>query len=128
MKKQILFLALFLSIGISQLSAQNFVNLLKSGEYEELATYFSNTVKIEFNRDKKVLPKAKALKLLKSRMEEFQPVSWEKMHKGSSGDKNSGYVIAKTFNADNEGLRIFIHLEDGNNKKTISGIRIRKLL
>lgn len=128
MKKQILILTLFLGFGTTQLAAQNFIKLLKTGEYAELSEHFSETVKVELDRDKKRVSKERAIKMLQTRMEKFQPVKWETMHKGSSEDKNSGYLIAKVYNANNKGLRVFIHLEEGRSSKRISGIRIRRLL
>jgi len=128
MKKSFLILAMFLGLGTIQLSAQDFIQFLKSKDYTQLSEHFSSTVKVEFDRKKKNVSKTQALTLIQDKLESFQPVRWETLHKGSSEDKNAGYLIAKAFNAAGEGLRIFIHLEDGSDAKRISGLRVRNLL
>jgi len=110
------------------MNAQNFFEILKSGNYAELTQHMESSVKVEFNRDKKQLSKNAATDLIAEKLTEFQPVKWEIMHNGSSENEDSSYTIAKAYDKQNNGLRFFIHLEDGAESKTISAIRIRKLL
>jgi len=83
---------------------------------------------MEFNRKKSFVSKSKAIDMLEAELQSFNPSQWESMHQGTSDDKNASYLIAKVYNQENEGLRIFVHLEQEAGKRTISGIRIRKLL
>jgi len=128
MKKLIISFIFFLCLGSINLSAQDFVKILEAGNYTELVQHFNSKVKMELNRDKKVVSKSKAIDMLENEMTSFNPTRWESMHQGSSDDDKASYLITKVYNQAGDGLRIFIHLEKGQNKKTISGIRIRKLL
>ena len=128
MKKLILSLTLFASLALTQLNAQDYVKLLKTGQYQELAQYFSSQVKIEVDRNKKVLSRDKAVDMLQSKLESSGIVKWETMHKGSSEEENANYLIVKAHSSDQKGLRIFFQLDGGNGNKQISAIRVRPLL
>jgi len=128
MKKLIILLAIFSVSTFGELTAQDYVQLLKTQQYDKLETYLSPQVKVEINRDDKVLSRDRAIARLKEKLETFNIVKWEKMHNGTSNTEDSGYLIVKAFDKENNGLRIFFYLEEKNGQKNISAIRVRKLL
>ena len=109
-------------------SAQNLTGLLKSGDYETLATHFDHEVNIEFKRDRETLSRTQAIKKIKNKMRAFRPVKWEDMHKGKADNTEDNYFIVKVYNAKNEGLRIFIHVEEIGGVKKVCSVRFRSLL
>lgn len=117
-----------LSIFSINTSAQSFTGLLKSGEYAELAKHFDHEVNIEFKRDRETLSRGSAIKKIENRLTKFGPVKWEDMHKGKANNTEDNYYIVKAYNAKNEGLRIFMHVEEIDGEKKICSVRFRRLL
>ena len=128
MKNQLLLLIFSFGMLTGSLQGQDFIGLFKSGVYEELKSHLKDQVKLEIDRDKKVVSRNEAIKAVKNKMEEFKAIEWEAMHNGSSSTSGSKYLIAKVYNERKEGLRFFLHLENINGVQKISAIRIRKLL
>ena len=118
---------LFLFLG-QEVSAQDFIGLLQSNAFNKLETHLNTTVNIEIRRKKSTVSKTKAIGLLRAHLEEFKPVKWEVMHKGNNEESNDKYVIANIYNAEENGIRMFMHVESINGKSKVSSIRIRKLL
>lgn len=127
LRNKILNLLLILTLSVTGYS-QDFIQLLENGDYENLSHHLDTEINIEFNRNKETLSKSKAIELLSSKMSDFKPVKWEKMHRGNSSDKEDDYIITKIYNSNNEGLRLFIHIEEISGEKKICSMRFRKLL
>lgn len=117
-----------LSLFSLNTNAQNFTGLLKSGNYAALSTHFDHEVNIEFKRDRETLSRRNAIAKIEKRMAEFGPVKWEDMHKGNADNSEDNYFIIKAYNAKNEGLRIFMHVEEIDGEKKICSVRFRRLL
>lgn len=118
----------FITPCINSLDAQDFMEMLKEGQYEELVKHFDHEVTVEFKRDRQTMSKQKAIEDIKARLNKFGPISWETMHKGKSDSTEDNYIIAKVYNNKKEGLRIFLHIEEISGSKKICSIRFRPLL
>lgn len=122
--KFIIAILLFLSFGT--LSAQNISDAFSNKDYAAINSLLSPTVSVKIGTGEKASGAAKGLKLIEKVLSEFQPVRLESRHKGSSEGADSDYLIVKLFNAENEGLRIFIHLESKGDSKHICDVKMRK--
>lgn len=118
---------LFISAS-SDLVSQDFIKMIKESNYTELKANSNPSIKLELERKKSNKKAETALALLKEKLVSFNPVRWESMHDGSSESKDSKYQITKIYNAEGEGLRLFIAIDSENNSKKLSSIRLRKLL
>lgn len=120
-------LAIGLSFTATGLSGQDFIELFKTQDYEELSITLSEDVNLKMDDGSKVNGSKAVLSALKKRLGNFTPTTVETKHKGSSDARKTDYLIAKLFNAEGEGMRIFIHLENSPNGKKICDIKLRDL-
>lgn len=124
----ILFIAsLFLGYAQNML-AQDFIGLLEASDYKTLSYHMDHEVNVEFNRERQTLSRKDAVVSVKNKLKKFGPVKWEALHKGKADNREDNYLITKVYNSNNEGLRIFIHIEEIDGQKKICSIRFRKLL
>lgn len=107
---------------------QDFVKYLEDADFQGFSKHLNESVVLQFNREKETVSKAKATELIRQRINRFNPVKWELMHRGVSEQKQGRYVIAKMYNDKEEGMRLFIYLEGKEGNKKISSLRFRKLL
>jgi len=128
MKNLTIAFSLFFVLGISLPSfGQDYEAILKNKEFAKLGWHLDNEVSVQFNKNKRLVPKKKAIQLLRQNLSDFGPVKWETMHKGASNKQNSNYVILKFYNANDAVARLFLHLEGKGKTKKITAIRLRKL-
>lgn len=127
MKNQILGILVisFLSTGI--LSGQDYLKLFKSQDYSKISEVLSHDVKVKIDRNTRVSGRKDATIALKAFLTKFNPVKIEAKHKGSRINGNSNYIVGKLFNANNEGVRLFINLENGQNGKVICDLKVKTL-
>lgn len=118
---------LLLCFSLTGLQAQNYENYLKSKDFEGISRYFDSELDVQLSRDKLRVSKAKAVQMLKENLNSFKPVKYETMHQGASGGDGANYVIIKLTNAQNESVRLFLHMEGTGATKKIVSIRIRSL-
>lgn len=129
MKNISIILTLVLTICfVGNTGAQDLIQILKDKNYSAIEGHMQSKVKVEIDRKKEVLTSAKALQLLKKKLEDFSPVKYEPVHKGTSEGNDGKYTIAKIYNQNGDGLRVFISMDTDSGSKKISSIRIRKLL
>jgi len=110
------------------LSGQGYFDYFKAGDFEAIKVRLNDEVNIQINREKKTVSSQKAIEILKNQYNSFHPVKWEVLHLGESEDEDAKYFIAKMFNAQDEALRLFVHMEGNGASRKISSIRFRKLL
>lgn len=118
----------FSMISLSDISAQNFLRLLKNNNYSALLNHTNSKVKLEIDRKKQTKSAKAAIKIIEEKLNAFKPVNWERIHKGTSEGKDANYMIAKIYNQEGEGMRLFLSIDNDGGKRKISSIRIRELL
>lgn len=118
----------FLLSYSGNLKAQDFIALLEKADYKTLSVHMDDEVNVEINRDRQTLNRGDAIAKVRSKLKRFSPVKWEAMHQGKADNKEDNYLITKVYNSKDEGLRIFIHIEEIDGQKKICSIRFRKLL
>ena len=116
----------FLSVG--SIAAQTHFDNLKNRNYTAIANKMAPKVNVQINRKKKLVSKEKAIQMLRTRLEEFNPIEWKLLHRGESEAENGRYMIAALTNEAGEGIRLFIQVEKSTNGPQISSVRIRKAL
>ena len=102
--------------------------LLKKYDKDGFAQLFSKNVKVEIDRKKTINGQIKAAKIISDKLRAFGPVRWESMHKGSAEGKDDNYFVTEVYNKNNDGMRIFVHLEKDSDSKKIRSVRFRKVL
>jgi len=115
----------FLSTGL--LSAQDFLEIIKNQDYEQISQYMSNDVSIKIDKNKRVKGNKVGVNSLRTYLTNFKPSKVESSHKGSEIRGDSNYIVGKLYNAKNEGIRVFINLENGQNGKVICDLKIKAL-
>ena len=118
----------FLFLGSLDLKSQDYRQLFTDKAYKRIQNHMDATVDIELRRNKSTVSSAEAIRMIRERLDVFAPVSWEKMHSGSTEENSARYLILKATNANDEALRIFIHLKEVDGQKKISSIRFRRAL
>lgn len=102
------------------------VKAFKNQDYTAIEAMLSPDVTVKVNSKTKITGKKKGLIAIKKALTAFSPTRMEMRHKGSAEAKDNNYLIAKLINADDEKMRVFIHLENGPNGKHICDIKIRR--
>ena len=113
---------------VSNSYTQDYESLLKTKQFANIKQYMAEEVNVQFGQSKRLVSKEKAIQLLRQNLNEFGPVRWETLHQGASNEKNANYVILKLYNQDDEGVRLFLHLEESGQAKKITALRMREIL
>lgn len=117
-----------LLLNTSDAASQDYLAMLESNSYSEFGKYLEEEVDLELFRSKESLKKDAALAKLRERIKAFGPVRWELMHSGAAETTGSNYIIIKTYNKNDEGIRIFLHINAEDGQRKISSIRFRNML
>lgn len=126
MKNFIIIIAITLSFCVGVV-AQDYMKVLNQKDYTSLVAYANSTVNLEIDRKKSTEKSSVAIKKIQEKLDSFNPIAWESVHRGASESKDAKYFIAEASNAAGEGLRLFFHLETVGEKRKISSIRVRAL-
>ena len=126
MKNLIIFVVIILSFT-SGLLAQDYMKVLNTKDYTSLTSYANSTINLEIDRKKSTEKSSDAVRKIQEKLEAFNPIEWESVHRGASESKDAKYFIAEARNAAGEGLRLFFHLEKAGENRKISSIRVRAL-
>ncbi|NNE25546.1 MAG: DUF4783 domain-containing protein [Saprospiraceae bacterium] len=118
----------FLFIWCNALVAQSAFDALESGNYAAIAKKMAPEVNIQVDRNKKLVPKERAIQMLRIALEDFDPIEWEVLHRGASEADDDKYMIAALTNESGEGIRLFLQIEKYPEGPRISSVRIRKAL
>ncbi len=110
------------------INAQKQHKIIQAYQDGDFSKHFSDQVKLEINRKKGTYTNIKAANLISKKIKALKPVRWKKVHKGSSETDDANYIIAEAYNAQGDGLRIFVHFEDHGARRTISSVRFRRVL
>ena len=127
MKSHITTIIIAFGLSLGTVSGQAYLDLLKDQNYTAIANALSEEVNLKINRDDKITGKSKVLPALKAKLKAFAPTRLETKHKGSSAESESDYLIAKLFNAKDEAIRVFVHLENSGNGRQICDIKLRSI-
>lgn len=127
MKNSFLYTLLTVCLSMGSLVGQDFIELFKTQDYDELSLVLSQDVNLKMEDGTKVKGDAPVLSALKKRLTAFNPVSIETRHKGSSEERETDYIIAKLFNDEGAGIRMFIHLENTGDGRKICDVKLRDL-
>jgi hypothetical protein len=126
---QIISLFFLLSLlVVADLDAQDYFAMLQNKSYKTFEAHLASTVQIEKRRSKQEVSKARAIEIVKKTMSELNPVKWEFVHKGVSEAQKDNYIVMKAFNAEGDGLRIFLYVHKAGDKREITAIRFRSTL
>lgn len=124
---RLLIILSFLFLGQSALSGQDIAQLLKQQDYNQLGLLLDSEARLKVDNGLRIKGSDAVLKALKSKLSAFNPTRIEKNHSGSSEVADSDYIITKLFNAQNDGLRVFVHIADHGSARKISEIKVRTL-
>ena len=128
MKKIISTTIIFLSLTISSISAQNkILKSLQNMDFSAISKLLSPEVQVKIDKNKKTTGPASGLNAIQNKLEAFRPIKMESKHKGSSDIEGNDYLIAEFYNANNEKMRVFVHLENGSSGRRICDIKLRSL-
>ena len=118
---------ILLLIG-NNMQAQKTFDHFQKLNYDRILASLDDQVDIQINRKNQLAGKQKVLSILKEKFTEFNPQSWELIHKGEADEAGNSYFIAKIYNSEEKGLRLFVHLERKDSVDKITSIKFRKLL
>ncbi len=119
-------LSLLIMLSISQLgTSQIRMEAFKDKNFSEIQSMLLSDVTIKIDSEKKIEGNEQAMTAIKKTLNNFAPIKMEMRHKGASAKNEDNYMIAKFFNAQNETLRVFIHLENTSGGKKICDLKIR---
>jgi len=110
------------------LSAQDYITIFRTGSYGQLSAHLADNLDLEIKRDKSTVSKAEAIRLIRQRLNQFNPTEWETIHSGESEEKGANYFILKATNASGEGIRIFLHVKRIDGRQKVVSIRFRRAL
>ncbi len=126
MKTYIQLFALLMMVLVSQVNhAQVNMNAFKEKNISEIKSMLMSDVSLKIGSNKKIKGAEQAITAIRQTLNEFEPVKMEMKHEGSSM-KEDDYMIAKLVNAQNQTLRVFVHLENSTGGKKICDIKIRR--
>ncbi len=127
MKTYIQLFVLLSMILVSQVStAQVNMKAFKEKDFSEIESMLLSDVSLKIGSKKKIKGANQAISVIRRTLDEFEPIKMEMKHKGSSSMKEDNYMIARLINAQNQTLRVFVHLENTASGKKICDIKIRK--
>lgn len=128
MKKIITTTIIFLSLTVSSISAQNqILKSLKNMDFPAISKLLSPEVQVKIDKNKKITGPTSGLNAIQNKLEAFRPIKMESKHKGSSETEGNDYLIAEFYNAANDRMRVFVHLENGSDGRRICDIKLRSL-
>lgn len=122
------FLIAIFFIACNSAQAQSTFDFFQEQNYNQIYKLLDDEVDIQINRKKQLASKQKAIAILKEKLGRFNPDRWELIHRGEADESGNSYFIAKVFNSEDKGLRIFVHLEGKEPSGKITSIRFRNLL
>lgn len=120
-------IALLCTMITTQLIAQDYIALFKQKDFAAIEKVLGPDVNIKIDSNRKILGPSAVLAAIKQRLEGFAPVRIETKHKGSSEASERNYLIAKLYDANDVGIRLFINLENAATGRRICDIKIRTL-
>ena len=119
-------LSLLIMLSVSRLgTSQIRMEAFKDKNFTEIQSMLLSDVTVKIDSNKKIEGNAESMAAIKKTLNSFSPIKMEMKHKGTSAKNEDNYMIAKFFNAQNETLRVFIHLENTSGGKKICDLRIR---
>lgn len=127
MKYLIFSILIFTSFGSGALTAQDYLELIKTQEYDQVSKYLSQDINLKINRNKRVKGRKSSIAAIRKFLADFNPVRVESSHKGAKVRGDSNYIVGKLYNDKNEGIRVFINLENGQNGKVICDLKFKSL-
>lgn len=122
------FILISLSImTIGTVTSQKTIELFKNQDYAAITAQLSEDVELKADKGTKIKGITAVAQTLKEKLTAFAPVRIETRHKGSSEEDAGDYQIGKLYNAQGEGLRLFVHLENTAEGRRICAIKLRAI-
>ena len=122
-----LILISLLFLGQISLSGQDVAQLLKNQDFDRLGLLVASDARLKIDSDKRVKGSDAVISVLRKKLASFAPMRIEENHSGSSEVSDSDYIITNLYNAQNESLRIFIHISELGDTRKIGDIKVRSL-
>ncbi len=122
-----LILISLLFLGQISLSGQDVAQLLKNQDFDQLGLLVASDARLKIDSDKRVKGSDAVISVLRKKLASFAPTRIEENHSGSSEVSDSDYIITNLYNAQNESLRIFIHISELGDTRKIGDIKVRSL-
>ena len=122
-----LILISLLFLGQISLSGQDVAQLLKNQDFDQLGLLVASDARLKIDSDKRVKGSDAVISVLRKKLASFAPTRIEENHSGSSEVSDSDYIITNLYNAQNESLRIFIHISELGDTRKIGDIKGRSL-
>ncbi len=98
---------------------------LKTGNAEDLSSYFDEDVELALIDDEDMYGKEEAKEKLSSFFSSNPPTSFTQVHKGTSKGEDSHYVIGDLV-VDGKTFRVYIYLEETEDSYIIQELRIEE--
>jgi len=115
----------FLTISISSFAlpiSDEVVVALKTGNSEELAKHFSESIDLSIPENEGVFSKVQAQLILKTFFSKHQPSDFKEVHQGDS--KNNSHYSIGNLTTSNGTFRTYVLYKEINNAITIVELRI----
>ena len=116
---------IFLTVSMTALAfpiADEIAAALKTGNAEEIAKYFSESVDLSIPENEGVFSKVQAQLILKTFFSKHQPSNFKQVHQGDS--KNNSHYSIGNLTTTNGTFRTYILYKEINNSTVIVELRI----
>jgi len=116
-------LFLLLSLSISAQSIDQVAAAVKSANVEMISSYFDEDLEVCIHEVEDIFDKTIAKNTLSSFYASHKPVSFKKIHEGSSKSKDSSYFIGRLNTSDGD-FRVYVYCVNYSGNYKIQEFRI----
>lgn len=114
---------LLLSFSISAQSIEQVASAVKASDVEMISSYFDEELEVCVHEVEDIFDKATAKTTLTSFFQSHKPLSFKKIHEGSSKSKDSSYFIGRLKTSDGE-FRVYVYCKNYSGNYKIQEFRI----
>jgi len=114
---------LLLSLSISAQSIDQVAAAVKSADVEMISSYFDEELEVCVHEVEDIFDKATAKSTLNTFFQSHKPLSFKKMHEGSSKSKDSSYFIGRLNTSDGD-FRVYVYCVNYSGNYKIQEFRI----
>ena len=125
MKNLLILLFIGSSFAMTDANLSEISKALSSGNADELARYFDESVEISIMDDVNQYDKAEAKQIVKNFFAKHKVSSYNQVHRGVSKGKGGEYTIG-SLKANGDTFRVYVYMKVSNGKYTIQELTFEK--
>ena len=125
MKNLLFFLFIGSSLAMTQPNLNSISKALRSGDADQLAQYFDQSVEIAIMDNEDQYDKAEAKQIVKNFFTKHKPSAYTQVHQGVSKGKDSQYTIGN-LKANGDTFRVYVYMKVSGDKYIIQELRFDK--